>query len=428
MNEYDSNRILDLVKNINYKPTKKINYADCYVLNTCHIREKATEKVYHDIGRVKKEFRNRKKPILIITGCVAQAEGDEMLKQEKYIDAVIGPQSYHEIPEIIKKAETSKKRFNSTEFDVIEKFDKLNLFKNSNSKISSFITIQEGCDKFCNFCVVPYTRGPEYSRSIKEIITEVKQLIENGVKEITLLGQNVNAYKHEKNKLSDLIYTLNNIKGIERIKFTTSHPKDMTDDLIEVYKNCNKLMPLLHLPVQSGSNKILKLMNRKHSVEEYLSIIERLQNKKPNIKFSSDFIIGYPNETEQDFADTINLLKRVKFINSYSFIFSARPGTPSNRLSPIDREVAKKRLKVFQELSDEIKKNYRKNLLNTETNVLFENKLEQKDRYFGRDEFSNSIIVDSQVNLTGRIINTKINSFNGNTLFGEIVKEKEFAA
>ena len=369
MNEYDSNRILDLVKTINYEPTKKINYADCYVLNTCHIREKATEKVYHDIGRVKKEFRNKKKPILIITGCVAQAEGDEMLKQEKYIDAVIGPQSYHEIPKIIKKAEVSKNRFNNTDFDVIEKFDKLNLFRNSNSKISSFITIQEGCDKFCNFCVVPYTRGPEYSRSLEEIIIEVKQLIENGVKEITLLGQNVNAYKHGKNKLSDLIYTLNNIKGLERIKFTTSHPKDMTEDLIEAYKNCHKLMPLLHLPVQSGSNKILKSMNRKHSVEEYLSIIERLKNKKTNIKFSSDFIIGYPNETEQDFVDTINLLKKVKFINSYSFIYSARPGTPSNRLSSIEKEIAKKRLKIFQELSDEIKKDYRRSLLNAETKV-----------------------------------------------------------
>ena len=225
MNEYDSNRILSFAKNLNYNSTENISEADCYVLNTCHIREKSTEKVYHDVGRVKKVFRNRKKPILLVTGCVAQAEGAEMLKRESYIDAVVGPQSYHKIPEIIEKMEKRKFKINETDFNVIEKFDKLNLIKNEESKISSFLTIQEGCDKFCNFCVVPYTRGPEFSRSYKEIILEAEQLVHNGVREITLLGQNVNAYKNENYRLSDLIKKLNTFKDLRRIRYTTSHQK-----------------------------------------------------------------------------------------------------------------------------------------------------------------------------------------------------------
>jgi len=286
MNEYDSNRILDLAKNIGYNVTKNISDTDCYILNTCHIREKATEKVYHDIGRLKKEFRNKNKPILLITGCVAQAEGEEMLKRESYIDGVIGPQSYHDIPGIIKRFEVKKNKINQTDFDTIEKFDKLNLLRNSNSKISSFLTIQEGCDKFCHFCVVPYTRGPEHSRSFLEIINEAKQLIENGSKEITLLGQNVNAYKNKKYKLSDIIGELNNINGLERIRYTTSHPKDMTSDLIDAHQDFNKLMPLLHLPVQSGSNKILRLMNRKHNIDDFMNVIENLKKKKKKKKIS----------------------------------------------------------------------------------------------------------------------------------------------
>ena len=285
MNEYDSNRILDLVKKINYTSTKNIEEADCYVLNTCHIREKATDKVYHDIGRVKKEFRNKKKPITIIAGCVAQAEGEILLNKEKYIDAVVGPQSYHEINKIILSLEQKNKKINFTDFDVVEKFDQINLIKNSDNKISSFLTIQEGCDKFCKFCVVPYTRGPEHSRSISEIIFEAKQLIENGSKEIILLGQNVNAYKFENYKLSDLLFKLNEIATLERIRYTTSHPTDISDDLIEAHQKCGKLMPLLHLPVQSGSNKILKKMNRGHSVDQYLEKINKLKEKKPNINF-----------------------------------------------------------------------------------------------------------------------------------------------
>ena len=427
MNEYDSNRILDLVKEEGYVATQNPSEADCYVLNTCHIREKATDKVYHDIGRLKKEFRNRKKPMLIVTGCVAQAENQEMLNREKYIDGVVGPQSYHQLPNIIKQIEKKKSKINSTDFEAIEKFDRLSLVKNSSSKISSFLTIQEGCDKFCHFCVVPYTRGPEYSRSFDEIIIEAKQLIDNGTKEITLLGQNVNAYRYENQiktyHLSDLIFKLNSLKELKRIRYTTSHPNDVTKDLIEAHKSCKKLMPILHLPVQSGSSKVLRAMNRKHNIEEYNKIIIELKKAKPNIKFSSDFIIGYPGETEFDFQQTLKLVEKIRFINSYSFIYSARPGTPASELTNIEKEVAKKRLVKLQEILEEINSQNKKNFLNKTTEVLFENKMKNQDKYFGRDEFLNSVVVESKEDITGQLINVKINNFNHNSLFGKINEE-----
>ena len=431
MNEYDSNRILDLTKKINYTSTNNIKEADCYVLNTCHIREKATDKVYHDIGRVKKEFRNKKKPIVLITGCVAQAEGDILLEREKYIDAIVGPQSYHEINKIILSIKDKDKKINLTEFEAIEKFDELKLIKNSNSKISSFLTIQEGCDKFCKFCVVPYTRGPEYSRPLSEIISEAKQLVYNGSREIILLGQNVNAYNFKNKRLSDLLYSLSEIKNLQRIRYTTSHPKDFTLDLIEAHGKCAKLMPLLHLPVQSGSTKILKNMNRNHSIKQYLEIINRLKEKNSSIKFSSDFIIAYPGETKDDFEKTISLVKEVGFINSYSFIFSPRPGTPAGNLQEVDTKIAKERLFIFQHIADEIKKNYRKKLINSNAKVLFENKMKNENKFFGRDEYFNSVIVNSREDLTGKIRNVKINQCNQNTLFGEVIidtQHKEHAA
>ena len=426
MNEYDSNRILDLTKKINYTSTNNIKEADCYVLNTCHIREKATDKVYHDIGRVKKEFRNKKKPIVLITGCVAQAEGDILLEREKYIDAIVGPQSYHEINKIILSIKDKDKKINLTEFEAIEKFDELKLIKNSNSKISSFLTIQEGCDKFCKFCVVPYTRGPEYSRSISEIISEAKQLVYNGSREIILLGQNVNAYNFKNKRLSDLLYLLSEIKNLQRIRYTTSHPKDFTLDLIEAHGKCAKLMPLLHLPVQSGSTKILKNMNRNHSIKQYLEIINRLKEKNSSIKFSSDFIIAYPGETKDDFEKTISLVKEVGFINSYSFIFSPRPGTPAGNLQEVDTKIAKERLFIFQHIADEIKKNYRKKLINSNAKVLFENKIKNENKFFGRDEYFNSVIVNSREDLTGKIRNVKINQCNQNTLFGEVITDTQY--
>ena len=431
MNEYDSNRILDLAKKINYSSTKDINEADCYILNTCHIREKATDKVYHEVGRVKKEFRDKKKPIVLIVGCVAQAEGEVLLQKDKYIDAVIGPQSYHGINKIISDIENKNEKVNSTEFEVIKKFDQLNIVKNTNSKISSFLTIQEGCDKFCKFCVVPYTRGPEYSRPPLEIISEAKQLVENGSREIILLGQNVNAYNFKNQRLSDLLYSLSKIKDLERIRYTTSHPKDFTEDLIQAHGECDKLMPLLHLPIQSGSTKILQSMNRNHSVEEYLEIIKKLKKKKPSIKFSSDFIIAYPNETIDDFEKTLLLMKKVEFINSYSFIFSPRPGTPAANLEKIDEKIAKERLAIFQKAANEIKEKYRKKLINSTTSVLFENNTRGMDTYFGRDQYFNSVIVHSNKDLTGKIRNVKIDKCSKNTLFGNVIlndNSKEHAA
>jgi len=429
MNEYDSNRILDILKPMGYMPTNNSLEADCYVLNTCHIREKATDKVYHDIGRLKKEFRNKKKPMVLVTGCVAQAENQEMLNREKYIDGIVGPQSYHQIPDMIKKIENEKSKVNSTDFEVVEKFDSLNLVKNSNSKVSSFLTIQEGCDKFCHFCVVPYTRGPEYSRSFDEIINEAKQLIANGAKEITLLGQNVNAYEYMNQiktyRLADLIFKLNDLKDLKRIRYTTSHPKDVTKDLIEAHRDCQKLMPILHLPVQSGSSRILKMMNRKHNIEEYSEIINKLKEVKSNIKFSSDFIVGYPSETESDFQQTLELIEKTRFINSYSFIYSARPGTPAAELTIIEKEVSKKRLAELQGILERINTESKKEFLNKSAEVLFENKMKDQNKYFGRDKFLNSIVVKSNEDLTGRLLNIKINDFNHNSLFGEVIDNQK---
>ncbi len=276
MNEYDSNRIYESVSKIGLIKTEVFDEANCYILNTCHIRDKAKEKVYHEIGRVKKNFRQKKKPIVIIAGCVAQAENQEMIKREPYIDIVIGPQSYHKINDSILDYIRKKNKKEETDFETESKFDYFDKIKNKDTNVSSFLTIQEGCDKFCKFCVVPYTRGPEYSRSFNNIIYEAKQLIKNGSREITLLGQNVNAYLYkEKNnifRLSNLIMSLDKMPELKRIRYTTSHPIDMTDDLIDCYKKSKKLVPFIHLPIQSGSNKVLKLMNRKHTVEHYLSI------------------------------------------------------------------------------------------------------------------------------------------------------------
>ena len=375
MNEYDSNRIFDITEKINYFPTTKNSEADCYLINTCHIREKATEKVFHDVGRVKKIFRNKRKPILIIAGCVAQAEGNLILKKDNYIDAVVGPQSYQSINKIIQDIENKKGQQESINFETNKKFDQLNLTVNNNSKISSFLTIQEGCDKFCKFCVVPYTRGPEYSRNFNEILSEADKLISNGAREITLLGQNVNAYNDKNKRLSDIIYALEKKKGLLRIRYTTSHPKDMTKDLLDAHEHCKKLMPFLHLPVQSGSDKILKSMNRKHSIREYLEIIDILREKNPKIEFASDFIIAYPGEKDDDFNKTCKLMEKIQFINSYSFIFSPRPGTPASEMKMINAKIAKERLTRFQEIAEKMKLKHKKKLLNQQVKVLFENNL-----------------------------------------------------
>ena len=422
MNEYDSNRIYDSVRKIGYEKTENYEDANCYLLNTCHIRDKAKEKVYHEIGRVKKIFRKKKKPLVIVAGCVAQAENQEMLKREPYIDLVIGPQAYHKINDTILNY-VEKQKFEETEFDAVSKFEYLSKIKNNSSKVSSFLTIQEGCDKFCHFCVVPYTRGPEYSRPFNQIVDEAKSLVEQGAKEIILLGQNVNAYNDNGTRLSDLILEIEKINEVKRIRYTTSHPKDMTDDLIEVYKNSEKLMPLVHLPVQSGSNKVLELMNRKHTIQEYIDIYDRLKKINPAIEFSSDFIIAYPGEDEQDFNETFLLIKKIKFINSYSFIFSPRPGTVAEKLDPIDRDISLKRLEKIQQQLFEYQIQKNKSLENHIIDVLVENQTDDKTKLFGRSEHMTSVIFSGNEQSIGQIVKVKINKSNQNTLFGEAVRD-----
>ena len=425
MNEYDSNRIYDVVKEINIFKTENLDETDIFLLNTCHIRDKAKEKVYHEIGRVKKNFRLKKKPMVIIAGCVAQAENEEMLKREPYVDLVIGPQSYHKINYKIEEYLNKKRKLEETEFDVVTKFNYLDKIKNSSKLISSFLTIQEGCDKFCNFCVVPFTRGPEYSRSFEKIINEAKNLSENGIREITLLGQNVNAYNSKNYRLSDLILEIEKIKKIKRIRYTTSHPMDMSDDLLNVYSVSKKIMPLVHLPVQSGSDRVLKLMNRKHLINDYIKIYEKLKSINPKIEFSSDFIIAYPGEKDEDFKATLDLIKNIRFINSFSFIFSPRPGTKAANLDLIDKKISLERLEKVQKLLSDHQFKMNKSLENKVVDVLVENKTRKSNKLFGRSEYMTPVIFDGNDQDVGNIIKVKIKNSNRNTLFGESLNKLE---
>ncbi len=430
MNEYDSNRIYESISKIGYKKTNEKDNVDCYILNTCHIRDKAKEKVFHEIGRVKKLYKSKKKPIMVIAGCVAQAENQEILNREPYVDILIGPQSYHKINDIL-LSHTNEIKQEDTEFDSVSKFKYFDNIENKDNSISAYLTIQEGCDKFCNFCVVPYTRGPEYSRPFNQIISEAEQLVKNGVKEITLLGQNVNAYSYKENnkefKISNLINNLDKFSEIKRIRYTTSHPKDMTDDLIECYKNNKKLMPFVHLPIQSGSNKILKLMNRKHNVEDYLEIYNKIKNINSEIEFSSDFIIGYPGETDKDFNETLELLKKIKFINSFSFIFSPRPGTKAANLDIINSEVTKERLNIVQRKLFKNQIDLNKSIENNKIEVLVENKINNQNKLFGRNKYLTSVIFEGNSSSIGKLVDVKINNSNQNTLFGEVQKKSKAA-
>ena len=347
-----------------------------------------------------------------------------MLKREPYIDIVIGPQSYHKINDTILNYIKNKKKKEVTDFDVVEKFNYLSKIQNKDSKVSSFLTIQEGCDKFCSFCVVPFTRGPEYSRPFNQIINEAKQLIKNGTREIVLIGQNVNAYSSLENKteyrLSNLILELEKLPELKRIRYTTSHPKDMTDDLIECYKTSKKLMPILHLPVQSGSNNILHTMNRKHTIEDYFLIYEKLKKINKNIEFSSDFIIGYPGETEKDFQDTLSLINKIKFINSYSFIYSSRPGTVAAKLNTVDKEISEERLNIIQAALFKNQVEVNKSIEGKIIDVLVENRMKDKKKLFGRTSYMTSVIFDGDKKNIGKIVKVEINNSNQNSLFGKI--------
>jgi len=346
-----------------------------------------------------------------------------MLKREPYIDLILGPQAYHKINDTILNHQIKKKKQEETEFDAITKFEYLSKIKNKTKKISSFLTIQEGCDKFCHFCVVPYTRGPEYSRPFDQILEEAKQLDDSGSKEIILLGQNVNAYDFDGLRLSNLIIELEKLPNIERIRYTTSHPMDMTDDLINIYKNSKKLMPLVHLPVQSGSDKVLKLMNRKHSIKTYLEIFNRLKKINSKIEFSSDFIISYPGENEKDFKSTLKLIDEVKFINSFSFIFSPRPGTIASNLPMIDKKKSFEKLEIVQQKLFDNQTKMNKSLENKILNVLVENRTDDKSKLFGRSEHMTSVLFNGSNDLIGKVVKIKIQNSNRNTLFGEVLSQ-----
>ncbi len=407
MNVYDSNRIQDLFINKGYKVTNDVSKADLTILNTCHIREKAAEKVYSDIGRIRKIKNNKQDMKLVVAGCVAQAEGEEIIKRSPTVDYVVGPQSYHKLPDMIKNDE----EVINSEFLQNEKFK--NLIYNSSKLSSEFISIQEGCDKFCSFCVVPYTRGPEFSRPIQDIINETKKYVDNGVKEIILLGQNVNAYHGTSSdgRSRDLAYLMDKIGEIEevkRIRYMTSHPIDMKDSLIKSHATNPKLMPFLHLPIQSGSDKILKKMNRKHTVDDYLAIIDKIRNVRPDIAMSSDFIVGYPDETDKDFEETMNLIEKVKFVIAYSFIYSPRPGTPAQQKDNIDYLQKKARLSALQSLLTEHQAKYNKSFLDKDMEILFEKKGRHQDQYVGRTIYNQSTFINTKQNILNKILNVKI--------------------
>jgi len=420
MNMYDSSRIKNLFEDKGYLETKDIKKADVVVLNTCHIREKASEKVYSDIGRINKIKKNTEnKYKLIISGCVAQAEGEEIKSRAPSVDYIVGPQSYHKLPSMIEE----NNDFINDEFLQSEKFTKL-IFKTSN-KVSEFVTVQEGCDKFCSFCVVPYTRGSEFSRSVKEVEDEIKKYTRNGIKEVILLGQNVNAYhgQNSKGKQVDLAYLINSISeinNIKRIRYMTSHPNDMNDSLINIHGSNTKLMPFLHLPIQSGSDNILKKMNRKHSVKKYYEIVNKLKLSRPDIALSSDFIVGFPGETNDDFDQTMKLIENIKFTIAYSFIYSPRPGTPAFNKNNIDLAVKKARLSALQSLLKEQQSFFNQSFLKKKIEVLFERKGRHQNQFIGRSIYNQSVFTNSKSNLLGKIKKINISRSTNFALEGQL--------
>jgi len=424
MNEYDSEKISSILIKDGYLNISDINSADLIVFNTCNIREKAAQKVYSDIGRVIKKSSNK---TIALVGCVAQAENEEIFKKNKNVDIVLGPQSYHLLPKMINAHKQNQEKKINTEFIINEKFDFI--YEDKSPKgISSYVTIQEGCDKFCAFCVVPFTRGPEYSRSTKSIIEESRSLLERGSKEIVLLGQNVNAYnyKDEKNiiyNISKLIDEVSKLDNIKRIRYTTSHPNNMDQELIKLHGSNEKLMPFLHLPVQSGSNDILKKMNRKYTVEEYKSIIDSLKLHKPDIEISSDFIIGFPDESEKDFQLTLDLIDYVKFKQSYSFIYSERPGTKASTINDeTPKEEKKLRLKILQEKLEKIQLEFNRSFCNKNiANVLIENQSQSNpDYYFGRSIYLQPVYVKAKNLSVGDAMPIGIQTCNHKSLYGTI--------
>lgn len=426
MNVYDSERIMESLSENGYKQTNNLNESDLIIFNTCHIREKAAEKLYSDIGRLKK-IRKEKK--IIVAGCVAQAEDKEIIQRMPEVDLVIGPQTYHKIPELVSKL-NKKIKYVETDFPIENKFDLLKERVRSEKKPSAFLTIQEGCDKFCTFCVVPYTRGAEYSRTAKELVEETKQLLSQGVSEITLLGQNVNAYHGEGlnggiSNLANLIYELSKLAGLERIRYTTNHPVDVNQELIDAHRDIKKLMPYIHLPIQSGSNRILKLMNRKHTCEEYIEIIEKIRNARSDIALSSDFITGFPGETDKDFELTIDLVKKIKYAQAYSFNYSPRPGTPSaDYEKQIPQNIKSERLKLLQDILKQQQLEFNDQSKGKIISILVERKGKEINQLVGKTPYMQSVFFKNIENKSkiGDFVDVKIDTIKVNNLSGELVE------
>jgi len=435
MNVYDSERMAEALGDEGYVETQTPDDADMILLNTCHIREKAAEKVYSELGRFKGLKAANPDLKIGVAGCVAQAEGAEIMRRQPMVDLVVGPQSYHRLPELEAKARSGEKALD-TEFPEEDKFEHLKAGGGrfgSSKKVkrapAAFLTVQEGCDKFCAFCVVPYTRGAEVSRPVSRVLDEARDLVDRGVKEITLLGQNVNAYHGAGPagsggdwSLAQLIWALNDIDGLERIRFTTSHPNDMSDDLIEAHGTCAKLMPYLHLPVQSGSDKVLKKMNRSHTAESYLRLIEKIRAARPDILLSGDFIVGFPGETEQDFEDTLSLVKAVRYGQCYSFKYSARPGTPAAERSMVDPAAASDRLARLQTLLSAQQREIQNEMVGREVKVLFERAGRLPGQMVGKSEYLHAVYASGDDIQVGNLRSVRITESSSNSLGGDLIR------
>ncbi|MBL4805962.1 MAG: tRNA (N6-isopentenyl adenosine(37)-C2)-methylthiotransferase MiaB [Rhodobacteraceae bacterium] len=420
MNVYDSERMGDAIAATGYVSVDTPDEADLILLNTCHIREKAAEKVYSELGRYRK-FKDANPDLKIgVAGCVAQAEGEEIIHRQPMVDLVVGPQAYHRLPEMLAKVDKGERAVD-TDFPTEDKFDHLPRGPKARRAPSAFLTVQEGCDKFCAFCVVPYTRGSEVSRPPQKLLTEARDLVERGVAEINLLGQNVNAYLADGWTLAKLIRELAKIDGLERIRFTTSHPNDMDDDLIAAHGDVEKLMPYLHLPVQSGSDKILKLMNRKHTAADYLKVLDRIRAVRPDIALSGDFIVGFPGEEESDFQATMELCEQVRYAMAYSFKYSARPGTPAANRVTVDEDVSAERLQRLQKLLTTHQTDFQQSMVGKTLPVLLEKSARDPGQMVGKSPYLHAVHCQADKNLVGKIVNIKVTRSERNSLVGDLV-------
>ena len=425
MNVYDSERMAEVMGTQGYVTTDVAEEADMVLLNTCHIREKAAEKVYSDLGRLK-PLKAAKPDLRIgVAGCVAQAEGAEIMRRMPLVDLVVGPQSYHRLPAMAKAADEGRKSVD-TDFPTEDKFDHLPERPRAAMRSTAFLTVQEGCDKFCAFCVVPYTRGSEVSRAAERILGEARGLVEKGVREITLLGQNVNAYHGVGPdgdwSLARLVRALAKIDGLERIRYTTSHPNDMEDDLIAAHGDEPKLMPYLHLPVQSGSDRILKAMNRKHTAEDYLRLVERIRAARPDVMMSGDFIVGFPGETDSDFEATLGLIREVNYGMAYSFRYSARPGTPAAEKEPVRADIADARLQTLQALLTGQQRAAQDAMVGREVSVLFEKPGRLEGQMVGKSDYLHAVHVHASGLAAGDLARVRITGAAPNSLAGTVVR------